>query len=224
MKINILLASLLALGSLCVNAQESSFTKTDTTEAELNLVCSRRERHQQRIRSNWSRLIPKQNKLQFAGSMGMFSGGIGWYYGRKKQWETDWFLGFIPKMNKQDGHVTTTLKQTYTPWRLALKENLYIEPLTTGIYINKIFGEYFWSKLPEKYPENYYFWAVNTRFNIFVGQAFTIDLNDTHVGREISFFYEFSTNDLYIISAIGNQSISPWDIVGLSVGLRYRIF
>jgi len=186
---------------------------------------ARRLQKEEKIRNQWARLLPKQNKLQFAGSMGMFSGSIGWYYGKKKQWETDLFLGFIPKANRQDGHVTITLKETYTPWRIQLSEDFSYEPLTTGIYINKIFGEYFWDKLPERYPDGYYFWAVNTRFNVFLGQAIPFKLNkSTLFGKEISLYYEFSTNDLYLISAIGNQSIRPWDIVGLSLGIRYRAF
>lgn len=180
---------------------------------------------EEEIRRKWGKLIPKQNKLQFAGSMGMFSASAGWYYGKKDQWETDFFLGFIPKTGRQDGHVTITLKETYTPWKLRLNDNIYYEPLTTGLYINKIFGEYFWNKLPERYPNGYYFWAVNTRFNVFAGQAITFKLNKTALyGKELSFYYELNTNDLYIISAIGNDAISPLDIIGLSLGIRYRIF
>jgi hypothetical protein len=186
---------------------------------------TRKEKKEERIRNKWARLIPKQNKLQFAGSMGMFSGSVGWYYGKKNQWETDLFLGFIPKMNRQNGHMTITLKETYTPWHLQLNDDFSYEPLTTGIYVNKIFGEYFWSKLPERYPDGYYFWAINTRFNVFVGQAITVKLNKSPLfGKELSFYYEFSTNDLYILSAIGNKTIHAWDIIGLSLGIRYRAF
>lgn len=184
---------------------------------------SRYELKQERIRERWSRLVPTQNKLQFAGSMGMFSGSLGWYYGRKNQWETDFFLGFIPKMNHQKAHVTITLKQTYTPWRLPLNQDIAFEPFTAGIYINKIFGQYFWNELPERYPENYYFWATNLRINFSVGQAMVFDFDRNIKGRELSFFYEFSTNDLYLISVVGNKTITPWDIIGLSLGLRYRI-
>ena len=185
----------------------------------------RKIQKEERIRNNWNRMMPKQNKIQFAGSMGMFSGSVGWYYGRKNQWETDFYLGFIPRMNREEGHVTITLKETYTPWKLKLNDDVAFEPLTAGIYINKIFGEYFWNRLPEKYPDGYYFWAVNTRFNVSVGQSITFKLNKTALyGKELSFFYEFSTNDLYIISAIGNKSISVPDIVGLSLGIRYRLF
>ncbi len=186
---------------------------------------AKRIEKEEKIRKKWANLIPRQNKLQFAGSMGMFSASVGWYYGKKNQWETDFFLGFIPKMDNQDGHVTITFKETYTPWRIQINERFTYEPLTTGLYINKIFGEYFWSKLPEKYPEGYYFWAVNTRFNVFAGQAITFKLNKTPLyGKELSFYYEVSTNDLYVISAIGNKTVSLKDIVSLSLGIRYRIF
>lgn len=178
----------------------------------------------EKYKKNWSRLIPKQSKIQYAGSMGMFSIGPGWYYGKKNQWETDWYIGFIPKINGAKGHITTTLKQTYTPFNIKVSDHLSIEPLTAGIYINKIFGPYFWNKLPEKYPENYYFWAVNTRFNVSIGQTITIRPGDHAFGRNLSAFYEFSTNDLYIISAIGNKTIRLPDILGLSLGVRYRMF
>lgn len=178
----------------------------------------------QRIKGRWDRLMPKQSKLQFAGSMGMFSVGPGWYYGKYNQWETDWFIGFIPKMNSREAHLTTTLKQTYSPFKIAVDERFLIEPITASIYINKIFGQYFWSKLPEKYPKDYYFWAVNTRFSISVGQVFSYKLGDKFFGKDLSIFYEFNTNDLYVISAIGNKTIKFKDILGLSFGIRYRVF
>jgi hypothetical protein len=162
-------------------------------------------------------------KLQFAGSMGMFSAGPGWFYGKRDQWETDFYIGFIPRINDSEGHITTTLKQTYTPFRFQVNDRFTIEPITTGVYINKIFGEYFWSRLPERYPRNYYFWAVNTRFHVFLGQAFSYRLGEHLLGKNISFFYEFNTNDLYLISAFGNKTIGLGDIVGLSFGIRLRI-
>jgi len=185
---------------------------------------SKHDRIMERYQSNWSRLIPRQTKLQFAGSMGMFSSGPGWFYGKRNQWETDFYIGFIPKINGNKGHVTTTLKQTYTPFRVQLNDRFAFEPLTGGIYISKIFGEYFWSRLPEKYPENYYFWAVNTRFHIFMGEAISLKLKEKMIGNEVAFFYEFNTNDLYLISAIQNKTIGLKDIVSLSFGLRYRFF
>jgi hypothetical protein len=185
---------------------------------------STHDRKSEKYQKRWNRLIPRQSKLQFAGSMGMFSTGPGWFYGKKDQWETDFYVGFIPRMNGSEGHLTTTLKQTYTPFRLQVNNRFRIEPITAGIYFNKIFGEYFWNRIPERYPKNYYFWAVNTRFHVFLGQAFSFPLSEKMPGRELAFFYEFNTNDLYVISAFNNKTIGLEDIVGLSFGVRFRIF
>lgn len=175
-------------------------------------------------RKGWDKLIPSQLKGQFAGSMGMFSAGIGWDYGKKKQWETNFLLGFVPGNKYEDGHVTMTLKQTYTPFRIELGNDFQFEPLTIGLYVTKIYGEYFWAKQPEKYPKGYYFWAVNTRFNIFLGQSLSIPLNSKRFSRSASVFYEVNTNDLYFISYIGNEVIKLHDIIGLSIGVRFRFF
>lgn len=177
-----------------------------------------------RYKRNWDKLMPVQSKLQFAGSMGMFSVGPGWYYGKRNQWETDLLIGFIPKIDGYKGHITFTIKQTYTPFRIPIGERFTLEPLTSGVYLNKIFGEYFWSSLPEKYPENYYFWAVNMRFNVFVGQSVAFKMGDQTLGKELSFFYELNTNDLYLISAFGNKTIGLKEVIGLSFGVRYRLY
>ena len=54
------------------------------------------DRHIERYTSLWENLIPRYSKIQFAGSMGMFSFGIGWDYYRH-HWETDLLFGFVPK-------------------------------------------------------------------------------------------------------------------------------
>lgn len=178
----------------------------------------------EKYQSQWNKLMPRQAKLQFAGSMGMFSLGSGWYYGKNSQWETDLFIGFIPRIDDMKGHLTMTLKQTYVPFQIKFSETVRFEPLTGGAYINKIFGPYFWNRLPDRYPKNYYFWATNTRFNVFLGQAISFRQGKNLTARSWSFYYEVNTNDLYFISAIGNKTIKITDILNLSFGLRYRLF
>jgi hypothetical protein len=172
----------------------------------------------------WHKLIPDQAKLQFAGSMGMFSLGPGWYYGNRSQWETDVFIGFIPSTFDMDDHFTMTFKETWTPFVININRSAFLcEPITTGLYINKIFGDHFWDKLPHRYPKNYYFWATNTRFNIFLGQAITF-INKVESNKSWSFFYEVNKNDLYLLSAWKNDMIKITDIINISFGLRYRVF
>ena len=82
----------------------------------------RAERHQRKLqqyKSGWNRLIPKYQNVQYAGSMGLLSLGVGWDYGRKKQWETEIMFGLIPRFSSNKAKVTFTLKQNYAPWEVT---------------------------------------------------------------------------------------------------------
>ena len=119
----------------------------------------------------WSRLIPSQTILQTAGNMGAVSVGLGWDYGKREQWETHLLIGYIPKHDASTGKLTMTLKETFRPWQLKAYRDLYFEPLTTGIYLNTVFGNEFWGSQPDRYPKSYYdFLSTKVRINVFVGQ------------------------------------------------------
>lgn len=171
--------------------------------------------------STWNGLIPTHVKLQYAGDMGTLSAGPGWDYGKRRQWETNVFLGFINESGASPTHITFTIKQAYKPFHVQLGDRINIEPITAGIYMNKIFGQYFWERLPDRYPKNYYFWALNTRFNVFVGQNVDFKFLTYLKGDSISLFYEFNTNDLYIISAVNSRYIGLMDIINLSFGAKF---
>lgn len=133
----------------------------------------RAERHQrqlQRYKSRWNRLIPKYQNIQYAGSMGLFSLGAGWDYGKKKQWETELLFGLIPQFSSNKTKVTFTLKQNYAPWEVSLGGQWWLEPLVTGLYMNTVLSDDFWVKEPEKYPNNYYKFSTRIRFHILHGQ------------------------------------------------------
>ena len=74
----------------------------------------------------WKRLIPDHYKIQFAGSIGVVSIGTGWTYGKKQQWETDIMLGFLPKFESEHNKAVFTLKQSYLPWRLRVKDSAFV--------------------------------------------------------------------------------------------------
>lgn len=183
---------------------------------------SRYEKQSERYIRTWNSLIPSYSKIQFAGGMGVVSVGVGWDYGRKNQWETDFLIGVLPKFSGESASLTFTLKQNYIPWRHSFGGKWTLEPLTTGIYINKLTSRNFWGREPEKYGSSYYRFSTNTRASIFVGQRLTLGLSDRFPHRAISFFYEFSTCDLYLISAFSNKSIGLDDILVLSLGLKFQ--
>ena len=82
--------------------------------------------------SRWEKLIPHYTKLQFAGSMGMLSLGTGWNYYRN-HWETDVYLGIVPRNSDRHAMATLTLKQNYYPWNIHIADKLSFEPLACEI-------------------------------------------------------------------------------------------
>ena len=179
-----------------------------------------------RYRGHWEKLIPTHTKVQFAGNMGLLYFGTGWDYGKKNQWETDVFLGFIPKYDSKRTKVTMTLKQNYMPWSLNLGRGFSTEPLTCGIYFNTVFGNEFWVHEPDRYPKGYYGFSSKIRSHIFLGQRLTYDIDPQrrYTAKSITFFYELSTCDLYLISAATNSYLRPRDYLSLSFGLKLQLF
>lgn len=178
----------------------------------------------ERYQQGWNRLVPRYAKIQYAGSMGLVSTGIGWDYGRRKQWETDFFLGYLPRFDGDKRHVTMTLKENYIPWRLNIGQSRWrVEPFTASLYINKIFGDEFWTRDPERYPsKSYYGVATNLRFDIAFGQGISMKIKPVGLSQRIKLFYEFATNDLYLISYLTNRYLRVSDIFNLSLGIKFQ--
>lgn len=172
--------------------------------------------------SRWSKIIPKYTKIQFAGSMGFLSFGTGWDYA--KHWETDLFLGFVPRFSTDRAKVTFTIKQNYIPWKKDINEKFMFEPMTCGLYANTVLGGDFWTSEPDKYPKGYYNFSTRVRFNIFIGQRFTYKIRQDKrfFAKSITFFYEINTSDLYLVSAATNRYLKPKDYLGLSFGIKLQ--
>lgn len=183
----------------------------------------RYEIRKEKYQLKWQKIIPKYSKLQFAGSMGMLSLGTGWNYYRN-HWETDLLLGLVPRNADRHAMVTFTIKQNYFPWNINLNEHISFEPLCCGIYINMLLDRDFWGKQPDKYPKGYYWFSTRVRNHVFIGERFTLKLKaNRRWHKSISFFYELSTCDLYIINAIGNSYLKPKDYLSLSFGIKLQI-
>ena len=187
---------------------------------------SRYDRRVHRYRKHWEALIPTHTKIQFAGNMGLISLGTGWDYGKHNQWETDLFLGVLPKYESNRTKLTFTLKQNYIPWNLQIKESRFsAEPLSCGMYLNTVFGDEFWVNEPERYPKGYYGFSSKVRIHVFLGQRITYDIDPKRrfTAKAITFFYELSTCDLYVVSAFTNKYLKPKDYLSLSFALKLQL-
>ncbi len=180
-----------------------------------------------RIHNRWNSLIPSQFIVQNAGNMGVVSAGIGWNYGKRKKWETHLLFGFIPKHQTSRAKLTLTLKENFIPWNIDLKKGWSLNPLTTSLYVNTVYGHEFWRSQPGRYPDGYYeFMSTRFRLNIALGQRITFQIpqHKRRHHKSISFFYEISSCDLYIRSKIQDSSVSLKDILGLSLGIKFQAF
>lgn len=228
---------LLSLGNSPLSAQEKDtviIIKRDTiylqhTSDSVVIGAVRPSRYDRRVhryRKRWDALIPTHTKLQFAGNMGLLSFGTGWDYGKRNQWETDVFLGILPKYQSDCTKLTFTLKQNYIPWSLQIKESRFsAEPLACGMYFNTVFGDDFWVNEPDRYPKGYYGFSSKVRIHAFLGQRITYDIDPRRrfTAKALTFFYEVSTCDLYIVSAFTNKYLKPKDYLSLSFGLKLQL-
>lgn len=173
----------------------------------------------------WESLIPTYTKLQYAGGMGLMNFGVGWSYGKRHQWETDLFLGFIPKYSSDNTKITLTLKQNFIPWQMPLNKRFTLEPLTCSLYFNTVFSDEFWTKEPDRYPSGYYGFSTRVRTHISIGQRLRFNIPDSKrfFSRSITAFYEISTCDLYLANAFTNH-LGLDDYLRLSFGLKFDIF
>lgn len=179
-----------------------------------------------RYRKRWEALIPTQSVVQFAGNMGFLSFGVGWSYGKRNQWETNQLIGFIPKYKSSRAKVTLTIKENYIPWSIYVGKGVQIEPLRTGLYLNAVFGSEFWNEQPSRYPNDYYeFLSTKFRLNIFAGQGVTkiVPMNHLRFVKSVTAFYELGTCDLYIRAKYQDHSVKFWDLMGLSLGLKFQL-
>ena len=191
-----------------------------------SVVMSKYDLRMHRRREYWAELIPTQFIMQYAGNMGFMSIGIGWDYGKHKQWETNLMFGYLPKISSHRGKLTMTLKENYLPWSMYLKQGWMLEPLSCGLYLNTVFGSEFWDNQPSRYPDKYYE-PLNTkvRIHVFLGQRITkiIPANKRKFLKSISAFYEVSACDLYLRLLVMEKKVRLQDIMCLSVGIKMQI-
>lgn len=187
---------------------------------------SRYERNRERAVAAWTRLIPNQTTLQYAGSIGMFNVGLGWHYGRGEHWETELLVGFVPRFHSGKAHTSLTLKQRYVPWHCPLSRHRWVlEPLTAGLFFNTISGDDFWARQPDRYPKKYYGFSTKVRTHIYLGQRLQFNIPTRHrrSHKAVSFYYEISSCDLYIVSKATNKEF-PWsETLSLALGLRWEM-
>lgn len=186
---------------------------------------SKYEQRLERRAEMWKKLIPDLYMIQYGGGIATVSTGIGWDYGRSKQWETHILLGFVPKKYSHSHYWTFNLRESYTPWRIPVKQIVQFKPLTVSLLINSILHGDFWMSEPDRYPHGYYGFSSRMRFHLAVGQrwTFAIPRDKRLISSKLSVYYELSTCDLYVRQKFLNSEIPLSDILSLGFGVIFTI-
>lgn len=223
-------AKQLYINILIILSSISVANASDTLASDSSIIskhkCQIYRQRVERMHKGWNDIIPNIATLQYAGGIGMFSLGIGWDYGSKQQWETHLLLGYLPDDGKRNGYASMTLKEIYTPFNVHLTSSITYNPLYVTLMLNTTLNGDFWVKEPDRYPAGYYGFSSKVRFHIGVGQKFKLRNMEhrTHWFKDLTFYYEISSCDLYIRQKIVSPKIPTKDILSIGIGLQYTLF
>lgn len=210
------------LVSAQTSPDSSVLSRLDETEFDPSVY----ERRKVKRIHRWERLIPSHYKVQFAGSIGMFSIGPGWTYGRSNQWETDLMFGFLPKFESDEMKLVFTIRESYVPWNLQIGHSDYaFKPLTCGLFLSSVLNHDFWVSEPGRYPGGYYGFSTRIRSNLFLGQRITYYRPEAKrtFAQGLSLYYELSVCDTDLLTFFGDKCIKFKEILSLALGLKLHL-
>ncbi len=215
-----MLAAVALMHATMTKAEET--VKLDSIPEGMTAYDLRMERYIERH----AKIAPHYTKIQFAGSIGLLSAAAGWDYGKNERWETDIMVGFVPRFESNRAKLTFTLRENFMPWSIAIgKSPVDFSPLRASLGINAIMGHEFWKHNPDRYPDGYYFFS--TKFHVIAGfgQQWTLNISRDRrkMWRAVGLFYDFSTNDSYVLSGFGNKYIKFRDVFHLDIGVKLQI-
>ncbi len=167
--------------------------------------------------------IPHHCKLQFAGSIGFLSAGIGYDLFKEKA-EIDLFGGYVPVSMGGIAVTSLTLKMngkffTFHPW-----PEISVTPLIIGAFMNYTLGDKFYLFWPSRYPKGYFWWISALRFGPEIGLLLNKKMHITSFPqiKSLGCYFEISTNDRYLASFYYNPSYLSiiHDLMSAGLGVK----
>ena len=167
---------------------------------------------------HWSH--PDFAELQYAGSIGYVSGGLGYDILRNNARISAHF-GHVPKWKGGTINIFAT-KFFYVPSVHQVSERVLETPFDFGLMISYHLGSDFRSRWPShRYPERYYWWQTSFRFHLSYQPSVTIAIRDHTVFKTVTAFLDANANELYLVSMFQNlKTIRPYDAFRLGAGIR----
>ncbi len=163
---------------------------------------------------------PTNITIQHGGSIGYFSGGVGYFLNKKHTSTLNMFYGHIPVSKGGSLHIFTA-KFIWRPFTIPITNDIILQPLNPGFFLSYHSGKNFDSKWDDNnYPKGYYWWSTAFRPHIAVSNEIKFNLNQSPF-KSIGVYSEFNTNELYLVSYIQNRkTLGLNNIFKLGFGAR----
>jgi hypothetical protein len=163
---------------------------------------------------------PDYLQLQYAGSVGYISGGLG-YDIFKERGRMSVHFGHVPASKGGSLNIFSG-KLMYVPAVYPVSERIAINPFDFGVMISYHLGSDFRSRWPDhRYPENYYWWQTSFRFHLNAQPSVTVRIRDHTTFKTLTGYLDINSNELYLVSFFQNlRSIPAYKILKLGVGVR----
>ena len=161
-------------------------------------------------------LLPDHAALQYAGSLGVAAGGVGYRNG-KGNVESEFLFGYLPPSVGGDRLFTVALKSNWMPFLLFRSKKIQLYPLQTGVMVSHTFGNQFFRTPPAHYPKSYYSFSTAIHAYWQFGSRLSVPFQD----KRLELFYEFNASAEEIVTMAQNPNfITPGKIFSLAIGIK----
>ncbi|RAU81726.1 hypothetical protein DP923_13560 [Pontibacter arcticus] len=158
--------------------------------------------------------------VQFAGNIGMFAAGANYSFSKDKI-NAELLYGYVPSFDAEESLHLLTLKGIYKPFKkVELGNDFKLTPLRTNLALTYHFRSQFSTSWDNAYPENYYWWISSLRLTGGLGSEISHPLPKNGLFKDITLYGEVGTYDLILTSALKDKTLTGWDIISFSVGLK----
>lgn len=160
--------------------------------------------------------------LQYAGSIGYVSAGIG-YDIIKSHARASVHFGTVPE--NQGGPLNIFCgKFFYKPWNINLSRRTSFHPADVGLMVSYHTGEDFKQSVPDYFSgKNYYWWHTSMRLHLATETSISIQLDPNRFFERLTTYIELNVNDLYLVTYFSNAaSLDPGDLVKAGIGARFN--
>lgn len=168
-------------------------------------------------------LTPDYINLQYGGSIGYVSAGVGYHFLGEKT-SLSFNYGFVPSSKGGPLNILTP-KFDYKPFNIHFGKNVVWKPINPGLFISYTLGRNFDKKFdPDQYPEGYYWWSTALKIHLGFSTEVKILGSQKSAIKAVSLYAETNTNDLYLISWFENRTTTPISrIFFMGYGVRLHL-